>query len=144
MALDPHQVLSLAVGDNRKTFETPITRTGIKVDWFGSKPTCDQGVSVNTDKKNLVNIQEGAMRKDSLFIFAVSIVLTLGIVGGMHYLYLQKQKRVPNPVSNQMPQHFRKKTFPGVPGAFNRFRFRSTVVRTDMGSILRCDSLTDR
>lgn len=41
------------------------------------------------------------MRKDSLFIFSISILLTLGIVGGMHYLYLQKQKRVPNPVSNQ-------------------------------------------
>jgi hypothetical protein len=41
------------------------------------------------------------MRKDSLIIFSVSIVLTLGIVGGLHYLYLQNQKRTPNPVSIQ-------------------------------------------
>lgn len=33
------------------------------------------------------------MRKDSLIIVGVSIVLTLGIVGGTHYLYLQNQKR---------------------------------------------------
>ena len=35
------------------------------------------------------------MRKESLFIFVISIVLTLGIVGGLHYLYLQNQKQVP-------------------------------------------------
>ena len=34
------------------------------------------------------------MRKDSLIIFTLSIVLTLGIVGGAHYLYLQNQKMV--------------------------------------------------
>jgi hypothetical protein len=39
------------------------------------------------------------MRKDSLIIFSVSIVLTLGIVGGAHYLYLQNQKRIPDPAS---------------------------------------------
>lgn len=36
------------------------------------------------------------MRKDSLIIFATSIVLTLGIVGGIHYLYLQNQKLIPD------------------------------------------------
>ena len=35
------------------------------------------------------------MRKDSLIVFATSIVLTLGIVGGAHYLYLQDQKPIP-------------------------------------------------
>lgn len=43
------------------------------------------------------------MRKDSLIIFSISIVLTLGIVGGLHYLYLQNQKRTPDPVSIQPP-----------------------------------------
>ena len=38
-------------------------------------------------------LKKGAMRKDSLIIVGVSIVLTLGIVGGTHYLYLQNQKR---------------------------------------------------
>lgn len=36
------------------------------------------------------------MRKDSLIVFATSIVLTLGIVGGAHYLYLQDQKMIPD------------------------------------------------
>ena len=36
------------------------------------------------------------MRKDSLIIFTTSIVLTLGIVGGAHYLYLQGQKATPD------------------------------------------------
>lgn len=44
------------------------------------------------------------MRKDSLIIFTVSIVLTLGIVGGAHFLYLQKQKGVSNPASNTSHQ----------------------------------------
>lgn len=35
------------------------------------------------------------MRKDSLVIFVTSIVLTLGIVGGAHYLYLQNLEKVP-------------------------------------------------
>jgi hypothetical protein len=39
------------------------------------------------------------MRKDSLIIFSVSIVLTLGIVGGAHYLYLQNQKWIPGPTT---------------------------------------------
>ena len=40
------------------------------------------------------------MRKDSLIIFATSIVLTLGIVGVAHYLYLQDQKLIPDrPIS---------------------------------------------
>ena len=38
------------------------------------------------------------MRKDSLVIFVISVVLTLGIVGGLHYLYLQKQKQAPSEV----------------------------------------------
>ena len=36
------------------------------------------------------------MRKDSLIVFATSIVLTLGIIGGAHYLYLQDQKLIPD------------------------------------------------
>ena len=36
------------------------------------------------------------MRKDSLIIFTTSIVLTLGIVGGAYYLYLQGQKATPD------------------------------------------------
>ena len=36
------------------------------------------------------------MRKDSLIVFVTSIVLTLGIVGGAHYLYLQDQKMIPD------------------------------------------------
>ena len=36
------------------------------------------------------------MRKDSLIIVATSIVLTLGIVGAAHYLYLQDQKLIPD------------------------------------------------
>lgn len=36
------------------------------------------------------------MRKESLIIFAISIVLTVGIVGGTHYLYLQNQKVIPD------------------------------------------------
>ena len=40
------------------------------------------------------------MRKDSLIVFATSIVLTLGIVGVAHYLYLQDQKLIPDrPIS---------------------------------------------
>ena len=35
------------------------------------------------------------MRKESLIIFVTAIVLTLGIVGGLHYLYLQDQKMIP-------------------------------------------------
>ena len=34
------------------------------------------------------------MRKESLIIFVTAIVLTLGIVGGLHYLYLQDQKMI--------------------------------------------------
>ncbi len=41
------------------------------------------------------------MRKDSLIIFFLTIVLTLGIVGGAHYLYLQNLNRIPDPVSIQ-------------------------------------------
>ena len=33
------------------------------------------------------------MRKESLVIFTISIVLTIGIVGGAHYLYLQQQNK---------------------------------------------------
>ena len=36
------------------------------------------------------------MKRESQVIFAISIVLTLGIVGGAHYLYLQGQKRISN------------------------------------------------
>lgn len=43
------------------------------------------------------------MRKDSLIIFTVSILLTLGIVGGLHYLYLQNQKGIPNPNISKTP-----------------------------------------
>jgi len=35
------------------------------------------------------------VRKESLIIFVTAIVLTLGIVGGLHYLYLQDQKTIP-------------------------------------------------
>lgn len=35
------------------------------------------------------------MRKESLVIFVISIVLTLGIVSGLHYFYLQNQKVIP-------------------------------------------------
>ncbi len=47
------------------------------------------------------------MRKDTFVIFSISIVLTLGIVGGAHYLYLQKQTLPPNPdISEpQPPEH---------------------------------------
>ena len=36
------------------------------------------------------------MRKDSLIILVTTIVLTLGIVGGAHYLYLQNQNLIPD------------------------------------------------
>ena len=36
------------------------------------------------------------MRKESLIVFAKSILLTLGIVGGAYYLYLQDQKTTPD------------------------------------------------
>ena len=48
------------------------------------------------------------MRKDSQVIFAVSIALTLAIVGGVHYLYLQDQKKMAgtNPATHQPVGNF--------------------------------------
>jgi hypothetical protein len=43
------------------------------------------------------------MRKDSLVIFVTSIVLTLGIVGGAHYLYLQNLNNVPGEATVKSP-----------------------------------------
>ncbi|RLA42942.1 MAG: hypothetical protein DRR42_22530 [Gammaproteobacteria bacterium] len=43
------------------------------------------------------------MRKDSLVIFSISIVLSLGIVGGTYYLYLQKRQWPPNPAITEPP-----------------------------------------
>ena len=43
------------------------------------------------------------MRKDSLVILVTSIVLTLGIVGSAHYLYLQDLKKVPGEVTVKPP-----------------------------------------
>ena len=60
------------------------------------------------------------MRKESLVIFVISIVLTLGIVGGAHYLYLQNQKIAPAEVKVKPPSNIgtskpsRPKTQPAV------------------------------
>ncbi len=36
------------------------------------------------------------MRKESLIIFSLAAVLSLGIVGALHYFYLQSQKQTPD------------------------------------------------